>query len=185
MEEINELSSANLRRLREARRMSLDEVSRLSGVSKSMLGQIERGEVNPTISTVWKIAGGLKVPYSELLSRPQNVCEAMDITNIRPVLEDEGRYRNYLLFPMEEGRRFEMLYIEIDAGGTLQAEAHPRGTQEFVYVFSGKLQVRLEGGEMTAAKGGALRFVADRPHHYANLGSETCCLSMVICYPSV
>ena len=72
MEEINALFSANLKRLRETRRMSLDEVSRLSGVSKSMLGQIERGEVNPTISTVWKIASGLKVPYSQLLSRPQS-----------------------------------------------------------------------------------------------------------------
>ena len=101
--------------------MSLDEVSRLSGVSKSMLGQIERGEVNPTISTVWKIACGLNVPYSELLSRPQVEREALNIADIRPVLEDEGRYRNYLLFPQEVGRRFEVLYIEIDAGGALEA----------------------------------------------------------------
>ena len=79
-----------------------------------------------------------------------------------------------------------MLYIEIDAGGTLQAEGPSAGVRRSLCTcFSGKLQVRLEGGEMTAAKGGALRFVADRPHHYANLGSETCCLSMVICYPSV
>ena len=87
MEEINALFSANLKRLRETRRMSLDEVSRLSGVSKSMLGQIERGEVNPTISTVWKIASGLKVPYSQLLSRPQSECEPVHISNIRRKLK--------------------------------------------------------------------------------------------------
>ena len=70
MEEINELFSANLRRLREARRMSLDEVSRLSGVSKSMLGQIERGEVNPTISTVWENRGGFESALQRIAQPP-------------------------------------------------------------------------------------------------------------------
>ena len=204
MEEINALFSANLKRLRAARRMSLDEVSRLSGVSKSMLGQIERGEVNPTISTVWKIASGLKVPYSQLLSRPQSECEPVHISNIRPIEADEGRYRNYLLFPMEEGRRFEVLYIEIDAGGGLKADAHPQGTQEFITVFSGTLRVCLDDGTLATRKdeaiqgreanphtrttvethaGGAVRFAADRPHSYACVGEETCRLSMIIYYP--
>ena len=184
MEEINALFSMNLKRLRAARRMSLDEVSRLSGVSKSMLGQIERGEVNPTISTVWKIACGLNVPYSELLSRPQVEREALNIAEMRPVLEDEGRYRNYLLFPQEAGRRFEVLYIEIDAGGALEAAAHPHGTQEFITVFSGALRVRVDGVELLAPEGGALRFVADRPHRYESAGTGLCRLSMVIHYPA-
>ncbi|HIS03573.1 MAG TPA: helix-turn-helix transcriptional regulator [Candidatus Pullichristensenella avicola] len=184
MEEINALFSMNLKRLRAARRMSLDEVSRLSGVSKSMLGQIERGEVNPTISTVWKIAGGLKVPYSELLSRPQASCEVVRTADVSPVLEDGGRYRNYMLFPLEEGRRFEVVYIEIDAGGALQAAAHPRGTQEFVAVFSGRLRVRVGEAEYVAADGEALRFAADRPHRYENVGGDLCRMSMIIHYPS-
>ena len=64
MEDINAVLAENLRRMRENRRLSLDAVARLTGVSKSMLGQIERGEVNPTVSTMWKIAGGLKVNLS-------------------------------------------------------------------------------------------------------------------------
>lgn len=203
MEEINALFSANLKRLREKRRLSLDEVSRLSGVSKSMLGQIERGEVNPTISTVWKIASGLKVPYSELLTR-QGSCERVHIRSICPIEADAGRYRNYLLFPMADGRRFEVLYIEIDAGGGLKADAHPQGTQEFITVFSGTLRVCLDDGTLETRKdediesckatlhtnttietnaGGAVRFAADRPHSYACVGEETCRLSMIIYYP--
>ena len=53
MEDINAVLAENLRRMRENRRLSLDAVARLTGVSKSMLGQIERGEVNPTVSTMW------------------------------------------------------------------------------------------------------------------------------------
>ena len=59
MEDINAVLAENLRRMRENRRLSLDAVARLTGVSKSMLGQIERGEVNPTVASLWKIAGGL------------------------------------------------------------------------------------------------------------------------------
>ena len=51
----------NLRRLRNGLGLSLDEASKLTGVSKAMLGQIERGESSPTISTLWKISSGLKV----------------------------------------------------------------------------------------------------------------------------
>ena len=46
----------NIRRLREENKLSMDELSRLSGVSKSTLAQIERGDGNPTISTLWKIS---------------------------------------------------------------------------------------------------------------------------------
>lgn len=56
----------NLKRFRDERKLSLDNVSKLSGVSKSMLGQIERGEANPTVSTVWKIANVLKYHLQNL-----------------------------------------------------------------------------------------------------------------------
>ena len=59
--EINAVVSENARRLREEKRLTLDEAARLTGVSRSMLAQIEKGDVNPTISMVWKIANGYKV----------------------------------------------------------------------------------------------------------------------------
>ena len=54
MENIGHIVAENLKRLREERKLSLDAVAKCSGVSKSMLGQIERGVTNPTISTLWK-----------------------------------------------------------------------------------------------------------------------------------
>ena len=58
MENFNIVFAKNLKRIREDRKLSLDKVADLTGVSKSMLGQIERGDSNPTITTVWKIANG-------------------------------------------------------------------------------------------------------------------------------
>lgn len=183
MENINSVVAENLKRVREQRKLSLDAVSRLSGVSKSMLGQIERGDVNPTISTVWKIANGLKVSFTELVSRLEREYEVIDIKSLQPLLEDDGHYRNYPVFPFDSSRRFEVFYIELDPGSHLEAEPHPEGTQEFITVFSGSLDVSTEEENMTAENGHSIRFRADRKHQYKNKSSELCRLNMIIYYP--
>ncbi|GLC79993.1 helix-turn-helix domain-containing protein [Lacrimispora brassicae] len=183
MDFINLIVAENLKRLREQRKMSLDAAAKASGVSKSMLGQIERGEVNPTISTVWKIAGGFKVPFTELVSCPESEYEVVDTARMEPLLADDGHYRNYPVFPFDSTRRFEMLYIELDPDSRLKAAPHPENTQEFVMVFSGELEIQAGGERFTAARGGAIRFQADCSHEYHNTSGETCRLSMVIYYP--
>ena len=182
MDPINSVISENLKRLREQKKLSLDGVAKLSGVSKSMLGQIERGDVNPTISTIWKIANGLKISFSELLSRPAAEYEVVEFQSMQPLLEDNGHYRNYLIFPFEENQRFEMLYIEMDPGSHLDAEPHPEGTEEYLTVFSGELSVAVNGETFTASNYSSIRFAADRPHRYQNTGSQVCRISMVISY---
>lgn len=77
-----------LKALREERKLSMDELSKLSGVSKSMLAQIERGGGNPTISTLWKISNGMKVPLDALTVRPKSPYELVKTSDLQPLLED-------------------------------------------------------------------------------------------------
>ena len=72
LENIGHIVAENLKRLREERKLSLDAVAKCSGVSKSMLGQIERGVTNPTISTLWKIAAHCTRPFAPMLFTAQN-----------------------------------------------------------------------------------------------------------------
>ena len=55
MDTIDKNISINLRKIRKEQNMSLDMLSERTLVSKSMLGQIERGESNPTVATIAKI----------------------------------------------------------------------------------------------------------------------------------
>lgn len=184
MEDINSVLAKNLKSLREQQRLSLDKVADLTGVSKTMLGQIERGESNPTINTVWKIANGLRTSFTALINEPQPDTVIIAKSSIHALCEDNGRYRIYPFFPFEEGRRFEVYTIEIDQGGYLSAEPHKEGTEEFVTVYEGVITIRVNQDEYTVRTGDSIRYRADRPHAYHNSGLSLTRASMVIYYPN-
>ncbi|MGG1661542.1 helix-turn-helix domain-containing protein [Brevibacillus sp. NRS-1366] len=184
MENINFVLAENLKNLRASKKLSLDKVAEMTGVSKTMLGQIERGESNPTINTVWKIANGLKISFTSLINHPQPDTIVITQNDIQSLQEDNGRYRVYPYFPFEEGRRFEVYTVEIDTGGYLSADPHGPGTEEFITVFEGELTIRIHDGEYTIKSGDSIRFKADRNHVYHNSGTTLTRISMVIYYPN-
>jgi XRE family transcriptional regulator, regulator of sulfur utilization len=184
MDDLNELIAQSLRRIREERKISLDRAAELTGVSKSMLGQIERGSSSPTVATVWKIANGLKVPFTALMSPPQADISLVEKSNITPMIEDHGKYRLYPLFPIEEGRDFEIYSVEIKPGGSLSAEAHPAQTTEFITVYAGELTIRVRDQEYQILEGNSVRFKAHYPHAYHNPGKNMTAFNLVIQYVS-
>jgi transcriptional regulator with XRE-family HTH domain len=184
MEDVTQLIAKNLKRIRDERKLSLDKLSDLTGVSKSMLGQIERGESSPTVSMVWKITNGLKISFTTLLNTPQSDISIVQKSEIKPLIEKDGKYRVFPFFPIEEGRRFEIYRIEIDAGGSMYADPHPEGTQEFLSVFGGELTIRVDDQEMIVAEGNSIRFRADKFHSYINAGADPVLISLVIYYPN-
>ena len=86
------------------------------------------------------------------------------------------------MFPTETGRRFEIYTIEMEAGCSFEAEAHPAGTQEFLTVFGGEMMLRVSEQEFRVGAGDSLRFRADRPHCYQNPGQVLAQVNLVIQY---
>ncbi len=172
MDNLNKIVSENIKQLRKDRGISLDELARLSGVSKSMLAQIERGEGNPTLSTLWKIAGGMSVPFTALVTRDKTTYETVSIRELEPITEQDGAIRNFSIFPDDEDRHFSIYYIEVEPGTAWKAEPHLRGTVEFVTVFAGELEVSTQESSFRLKAGDSLRFKADVPHAYRNPGTE-------------
>lgn len=183
MENLNLIVAQNLKRIRDEKKLSLEKAAELTGVSKTMLSQIERGESSPTISTVWKIATGLKTSFTALVDNPQPDTVILRKEDVGPMAEDDGRYRVYPFFPYEDGRRFEVYTIEIDPGGSLSAEAHGEMTQEFITVFDGELTVRVGEETYAISNGSSIRYKSDKPHAYFNTGNTMVRLNMVIYYP--
>lgn len=183
MDPMNMIVAKNIKRLREENKLSLDELAKLSGVSKSMLAQIERGGGNPTISTLWKISNGLKVPFDALTVRPESPYEIVKTAEIQPLLEDGGKVKNYSIFPDNENRRFAVYYLELDAGSYWESEPHLKGTTEFITIFAGRLEICADGQSFVVEKGESIRFRADTAHSYKNIGDESAVLHMILFNP--
>lgn len=183
MDSMNMIVAKNIKRLREENKLSMDELVRLSGVSKSMLAQIERGDGNPTISTLWKISNGMKVPFDALTVRPKSPYEIVKTAEIQPLLEDGGKVRNYSLFPDNENRRFAVYYLELEEGSYWESEPHLRGTTEFITIFTGKIEILADSQSFIVEKGESIRFRADTIHSYKNIGNETAILHMILFNP--
>jgi transcriptional regulator with XRE-family HTH domain len=173
----------NVKQIREERKLTLDVAAKLTGVSRSMLAQIEKGDVNPTISVLWKIANGYKTSFTSLLSTHDSSYLLIRSDQVEPLEEDSGRYRNRPAFPFQPDTRFETYLIEIQPGGSLQAQPHMAGTEEFLSVFSGQVEITAGSQSFQLGQGDSLRFRADTPHAYKNGGEQAAALHMIIFYP--
>lgn len=171
MNNLNLVIADNLKKIREKRKLSLDKVAELTGISKSMIGQIERGESNPSITTVCKLANGLKVQVTSFIVEEQPNVVVIDKGEITPLTGDEGKYRLYPVFPFEERRNFELFYMEVEVNEFMNCEPHLPNTNEFVTVFSGELKVIVGEDEYVLKKGDSISFISDKPHSYHNIGT--------------
>ena len=180
--DITRAVAQNIRSIRERKKLTLDAAAKATGVSRSMLAQIEKGDVNPTISVLWKIAGGYKVSFSSLIETGGEPTTVLPVTEIRPLVEDEGRFVNYPLFPFDEQRLFETYRIVMAPGGALTAQPHLSGTEEYITVFEGEVEITVEDRSYALKKGDSIRFKADAPHAYKNTGLSDVQMGMLIYY---
>ena len=182
--DVTTVVAANARAIREGKKLTLDAAAVATGVSRSMLAQIEKGEVNPTISVLWKMANGYKVSFTSLVERRREPVSLIRREDMPALTEDEGRYLNFPAFPFDEEKLFETYRILIKPGGTLSARPHLAGSEEYITVFSGQLELEVGEERFSLREGDSIRFHADVPHRYENPGQEETQLSMLIFYGS-
>ncbi|NUU62309.1 helix-turn-helix domain-containing protein [Paenibacillus agri] len=179
---INISISKNVSRIRKERKLSLDQTAELTGVSKAMLGQIERGETNPTVTTLWKIANGLHVSFSSLIKEEAPLVTVVSKKNA--ITEDDGNYRVHSLFPFDSKKQFEIYSIELEPGCSHESEAHYDGVEEYVLVSEGVLELSMEREQYIIEPEMSVMFQANRPHTYRNVGTSTVKFFNIIHYPN-
>ena len=172
----------NLQTIRENRNLSLDKLAGLTDVSKSMLRQIEIGQSNPTITTLWKIANGLKLPLSVLLKEQTKRMILKSFKDVPPLSRDPIGFRAYPLVPFDPEQPFEIHYAEIGPGIRFDSEPHQDNSEEFVFILSGELVVDIGDYKSRVEENQFLQFQADCPHSYINYESSTTTFFSLISY---
>jgi transcriptional regulator with XRE-family HTH domain len=172
MESLSAVIGANLAEIRRKRGLSLDKVAELSGVSKAMVGQIERGESNPTVATLWKVALGLRISFSELITEKRTQVEVVHCDDIPPVVDDAAGVRIFPVFPFERDRHFEIFFVILDPSASHASDPHASHSEEYILLIEGAIEVTIGGDAYRLKAGDAIRCRADKPHFYRNLADR-------------
>lgn len=165
-----------LHQLRKERGLTLDVLSVASGVSRSMLSQIERGQANPTLAIMWYLSQALGVELSEFVGgqrvERRGRIELTAASFVPEIRTEDGQCVMRILSPAEKVGRTELYHLTMASGGELSSDAHARGSQEHLSVLTGELTVVSADTIATVGAGSIARYPVDVPHAIRNHTSQ-------------
>lgn len=183
--DMGEVIAANLHRLRTARRMSLATLAARSDVAKATLANLEQGRGNPTIETLWSLALGLGVAFSDLLEDRRDttavVVRAQQGVRVRGATPG-GKLDLRLLDRIERGGLVEVFDMFLPAGTEHLGSPHGGAVVERVFMYSGTITVGPAGDPVTLGPGDFARYSGDGPHVYRAAAAD-CHGILLVGYP--
>ncbi len=158
---------------RKGKGLSLDALANLSGVSRSMLSQIERGESSPTVASLWNLTRALNVDFSALLdSGPESLSPIREILRSEETPQIQNRAAGCtirILSSSSDVGGTEVYDIQFDANSELASTPHKKGSIEHLTVLDGTLEITSGGETAEAKQGDTIRYVADVDHAIRSL----------------
>lgn len=171
MNNIGEAVATNIRRLRQQQRLTLSDLARRSKIGKATLSNVEAGRGNPTLETLWALAGALDVSFSQLVLEPEP--EPVQILRVSHSPEIHGASVDLRLLDRISARGTIELYEEtFNSGSRREATPHGPGVIEHLLVTHGRLLVGPVGSSVELERGDFVRFPGDTPHVYAAIGGS-------------
>ena len=171
-----------LKQYRKVRQWTLEQLADNSGVSRSMLSQIERNKANPTLGVACRIAQALDISIAELVEEPWiqptiEVIRGNDSDNV--MRDDDNGHVQMLSPPSSETTEFYRLTLPLAA--QLNSKPHFRGTREILTVHRGKVEVISGNDSAQLNEGDTAYYQADQNHRIINRGEGECVLYMITC----
>ena len=173
--------STRIRQRRSDRRLSLDKLASLAGVSKGLLVQIESGRANPSIATLCKVAAALGASVADLVQvAGQHPAEVLPAGAPRLLWRGPKGGSATLLVGSAGPDMLELWSWELRPGERYDAQAHPHGTEELIHVVRGRLALVFGEVSYVIDSGGSAVAHTDRPHAYACDGKKPVGFTMVV-----
>jgi transcriptional regulator with XRE-family HTH domain len=165
-----------VQRQRSALGLTLEQLAALSGVSKSMLSQIERGQANPTFAVLWSLTRALKLDFADLLQgaagpKDEGAIEIVAAANTPEIRSADGGCRLRILGPPRLAGAIEWYEVTMAAGGALNSAAHASGAFEHFTALDGAFEIGSAGATRRLEAGETARYAADVEHRIANAGA--------------
>jgi transcriptional regulator with XRE-family HTH domain len=165
-----------LQAYRKEMNLTLAELAAMSGVSRSMLSEIERGNANPTYGTLWHLTRALKIDLNSLIGGASEERGGGSIIDLQPgnltptIRSADGTCTLQILSPANMVSLIEWYLLSFVAEGELASDPHGAGTIEHLHCTTGEILVRSAGSTMTVRAGETARYAADVPHSLKSIG---------------
>jgi transcriptional regulator with XRE-family HTH domain len=184
-EAINENLGRRVKKLRTDRGWSLEELATASGVSRSMLSEVEREKANPTLTVTFRIARAFGLTLQELIESAETSASRIQViraSDRAQVYRSDKQCEIRTLSPLNLEKDVEFYELTLHPGGALRSQPHFEGTREFLTVEEGS--VRIESGTDTdeLGKGDSGTYRADVPHAIINTGKAASLVFLVVIY---
>lgn len=175
--------------MRAEKKLTLEQLASLSGVSKSMLSQIERGRTNPTLAILWSLTQSLGIDIADLLNHNNDDHKtAHHIDHIKahqtPEIQSaDGKCTLKILGPIDLVTKIEWYDLMMASEGLLESDGHAEGTVEHLTLIEGELSVRSGNKEIILKSGDTARYKADIPHYIENKRKKPARAIMMVLTP--
>ncbi|WP_420041302.1 helix-turn-helix domain-containing protein [Gordonia sp. MP11Mi] len=169
-----ELVAASLKRERSRAGISLAELARRAGIGKSTLSQLESGDGNPSIETLWSLSVALGIQFSALVDAPRPLVEVIRLGDGPTIGASEAdSYTATLLSAARPGTRRDAYLIRADRGRPRLSQPHARGVVEHVVLCSGRADVGPTESPVRLEPGDYLNYPGDVEHTFDALADGT------------
>lgn len=165
--------ATSLRRERERTGLSLTEVARRAGISKSTLSQLESATGNPSVETLWALGVALDVPFARLVEPSKPRVQVIRAGEGPGVPSERADYVATLLASCPPNARRDIYLITAQPGTPRESDPHMPGVVEHVVLGSGRALVGVLGDPVELGPGDYIAYPGDGAHVFQALEPDT------------
>ncbi|MBF0161648.1 MAG: helix-turn-helix transcriptional regulator [Magnetococcales bacterium] len=168
---INNLVGTRIRAIRGRRKMTQQQLADRAGIPRATLATVERDDANPSLAVVFKIAKALGMSIDELVESEQRHIQHFPAHAMRRVSSADEAYRAVTVSP-PGAFHFTQTIFYLRAQGFYQGLPHPPGSEEYLHILRGEVELQVVGEHLLLKPGETAAFRGNVRHSYRNPGHE-------------
>lgn len=172
-EDASQVLGQRVAELRKKRHWTLDQMAAISGVSRSMLSQIERNQANPTLAVTLRIAHAFDLTIGELIEQPWTASSIELVPHDDPnsLYRADGECQLRTLSPLHREKSVEFYELRLAPNAALDSAPHFEGTKELLTVVAGQAEVTSGNSRHKLTTGDSAYYRADLAHCIRSIGN--------------
>lgn len=161
-----------IRELRKEKKMSIEQLSKVSGLSTGLISQMERDITVPSVTSLWEVAKALDVPMNYFFDEYDKDTLIVRKNERKKIMLPKSNITYELLSP-NLNRKMEFLLIELEPGMCSSADQISHEGEECGYMIQGSMEIKWGSKVFILHEGDSIYYDSTIPHRFINISDIT------------